>query len=133
MQTGTDRWRVAATQRKTIHNSMALTAGGLVLVGLLLGCASLESVTSGQIGCATSHITITDDAPGWNMRTWTAECHGKTYFCTGISGNSSQISCTEAEGEESEADATPAPSAGCQYDTQCKGDRICRQRACVDP
>ncbi|HVU04087.1 MAG TPA: hypothetical protein VHE30_20155 [Polyangiaceae bacterium] len=35
------------------------------------------------------------------------------------------------------APSAPAPSSpsstGCQYDTQCKGDRICVQSSCVDP
>ena len=26
-----------------------------------------------------------------------------------------------------------APAAGCQYDTQCKGERICSNGSCVDP
>jgi len=28
---------------------------------------------------------------------------------------------------------TSAPSGGCTYDTQCKGDRVCVAGACVDP
>ncbi|MGO4303636.1 MULTISPECIES: hypothetical protein [unclassified Cupriavidus] len=27
--------------------------------------------------------------------------------------------------------AGPAPAAGCQYDMQCKGERICQQGQCV--
>ncbi len=27
----------------------------------------------------------------------------------------------------------PAPAAGCQYDMQCKGERICQQGQCVSP
>jgi hypothetical protein len=31
-------------------------------------------------------------------------------------------------------EASPAPaSSGCQFDTQCKGERICVSGACVDP
>jgi hypothetical protein len=29
--------------------------------------------------------------------------------------------------------ADPGARTGCQYDTQCKGDRICRAGQCVDP
>jgi hypothetical protein len=133
MQTQTNRGRFAATQRRTKLNSR-LSAVGLALVGgLALGCASLESVTSGHIGCSATDITIIDDSPGWNTRSWTAECHGKLYYCFGTSGNSSQISCKPAEDDDSEAVAAPVQPAGCQYDTQCKGDRICRERACVEP
>jgi hypothetical protein len=28
---------------------------------------------------------------------------------------------------------TPASAAGCQYDMQCKGDRICQQGQCMAP
>lgn len=28
--------------------------------------------------------------------------------------------------------AEQPPSAGCQYDTQCKGDRVCQKGECVD-
>ena len=27
----------------------------------------------------------------------------------------------------------PPPASGCSFDTQCKGDRVCVQGACVDP
>jgi hypothetical protein len=39
-------------------------------------------------------------------------------------------------GEEPSRPATQiasAPAAGCQYDTQCKGDRVCMKGQCVDP
>ncbi|TSP13716.1 hypothetical protein [Cupriavidus campinensis] len=29
--------------------------------------------------------------------------------------------------------ASPAPAAGCQYDMQCKGERICQMGQCVSP
>lgn len=29
--------------------------------------------------------------------------------------------------------APPAPAAGCQYDMQCKGERICQMGQCVSP
>lgn len=29
--------------------------------------------------------------------------------------------------------AAPAAAGGCQYDTQCKGDRVCQAGACVSP
>lgn len=31
------------------------------------------------------------------------------------------------------AEPTPKPSGGCEYDTQCKGERVCVDGACVDP
>lgn len=91
-------------------------------------------MTSGQIGCPTDEITITDDrnvpsAP----RTWTAECRGKTYYYSAHSGGddtTAQVSCKEASGGSDDGEA--GSSAGCSSDKDCKGDRICRDSACVD-
>jgi hypothetical protein len=119
----------------------------IVLVALCgLGaaaCASIPAVTSGQIGCAERDIVITDDEVGWATRTWTAECHGKRYFCSahGGGGNSTpQVSCTPANDQPtptavvaSAPAAAPAAKDGCKFDTQCKGDRVCRDGACADP
>jgi hypothetical protein len=105
----------------------------MALLPSFTGCGSLENVTSGHIGCPETDITITDDESGWNTRSWTAHCHGKTYFCSAISGghdSSTQVSCQEAQQSAGEA---PAVSTGCQSDAQCKGDRVCRSGACVDP
>jgi hypothetical protein len=104
--------------------------GALALLPSFIACGSLENVTSGHIGCPETDITITDDESGWNTRSWTAHCHGKTYFCSLVGGQSSQVSCQEAQ--QSAAEAPPA-KGGCQSDGQCKGDRICRSGVCVDP
>jgi hypothetical protein len=34
---------------------------------------------------------------------------------------------------ETSGGQTESQAAGCQYDTQCKGERICRSGRCVDP
>lgn len=144
-------------------------------VALFAGCSSLQAITSGQVGCAERDITITEEDTGWAARTWTAECNGKTYFCSAITGGQNsggQVSCKEAT-ETAPVAPPPAPEAvapaptpvaptpvapapapapapvapaalpqqspsptsgsGCQYDTQCKGDRICERGACVNP
>jgi hypothetical protein len=31
------------------------------------------------------------------------------------------------------ASSTPPPRAGCEFDTQCKGDRVCVKGECADP
>lgn len=105
-----------------------------IVMGTLAGCVSLPAYTSGQIGCAEKDITIVDDEPGLFTRTWTAECHGKRYFCTGHGGGNNstpQVSC-KAE-EEAPRPAQPAAASGCTSDAQCKGERICRAGVCVDP
>ncbi|HEX3595040.1 MAG TPA: hypothetical protein VHU80_08065 [Polyangiaceae bacterium] len=72
----------------------------LLIAGFLsVGCGSLESVTSGRIGCAPSDITISDQESGWNTSSWVATCHGKTYFCSSASNGryATDVSCKEAE------------------------------------
>jgi hypothetical protein len=112
----------------------------LLLLVPALGCASLQNVTSGQIGCPAEEIQIVSDEAGWGTRTWTAQCHGKTYYCSAHGGgqySTPQVSCKE-QSDKAGAPAPAAPAAppaggGCQFDAQCKGDRICKQGACVDP
>jgi hypothetical protein len=114
-----------------------------MLCAAVSGCASLPAVTSGQIGCAEQDIVITNDNTGWATRTWTATCHGRTYFCSAHGGgqhSTPQVSCKENNGGEADAapasgwsPAAPAAAAGCQYDAQCKGDRVCKAGSCVDP
>ena len=91
----------------------------------------------GQIGCAEQDIAIVDDNSGWGTRTWTATCQGKTYFCSSHGGgqhSTAQVSCKEnGGGAAPAAPAAPAAASGCQYDTQCKGDRVCKAGSCVDP
>lgn len=106
---------------------------GIVFSSLLVfGCASLSSVTSGQIGCPEDQISISNDKSGWTTRTWTAECQGKQYYCSahgGGEGSTAQVSCNPAQASETDT----AGGDGCSYDTQCKGDRICESGACVNP
>jgi len=92
---------------------------------LLFGCASLASASSGHIGCEESSITTWDEVDGWNTKTWKAYCRGRTYFCSAVGD---KVACKEAV-----SNAATAATAGCQYDTQCKGTRICRQGQCTDP
>jgi hypothetical protein len=100
----------------------------------LAGCAAaLRDQSSGQIGCPSDEIVISNYSAGTlgAMPTWTATCHGRTYYCSSHGGgaqSTSQVAC-----KEKASDVTvDQPAAGCQYDTQCKGDRICRAGQCVD-
>jgi hypothetical protein len=73
----------------------------------------LPAVTSGQVGCAPADITITDEADDLGTRTWTAECQGKTYYCSmhgGGRAGTSQVSCKENTSDSASA-AQGAPSA----------------------
>jgi hypothetical protein len=97
------------------------------------GCASLPRVTSGQIGCPEGEIVISDHQPGWNTETWTAKCRNQTFYCSSVGGESRQVSCKEDTAGAPPDTTAVTPAGGCEFDTQCKGDRICQQGTCVDP
>lgn len=108
------------------------------------GCVTLEAMSSGEVGCPPEQITVTDQQSSLGGRTWTAQCEGRTYYCSLHGGEGSQTSCTPEGGSapggsgsvppEPGGAATTAPAeAGCTYDQQCKGDRICEEGVCVDP
>jgi hypothetical protein len=110
----------------------------------LSACGSLQSASSGQVGCAEEDIVISDDEGGIGTRTWVASCHGRRFFCSAVAGGeSAQVSCKEAiaqepSGEmvrhrESERPRAEPQASGCQFDTQCKGDRICDDGECITP
>lgn len=103
------------------------------LLALALGgCATLESVTSGHVGCPAKDIRIFDARKNWDTMTWTAKCRGRVYYCSQLASRfgGADVACK---------DAAPAPQptkvapSGCQYDSQCKGDRICQDGRCMDP
>ena len=69
-----------------------------ILIFLLSSCATpnqnLKAYTSGKTGCQPSEIVLKDVAGWLKPLTWTAECRGKTYYCSSA-GN--QFSCSEAK------------------------------------
>jgi hypothetical protein len=100
--------QVSRATRASAFQRLWLDGLGIVAsCALLCGCASLTAVSSGQIGCAQSDISITNDEIGFGTRTWTAECHGRTYFCSAHGGSqyaASQVTCKES------TDSTDAPA-----------------------
>ena len=73
----------------------------LVTLLLLGGCAastsSLQSATSGAIGCAPSEISISDYRLNMYTSSWTATCNNKTYYCAGSDTLKERSSCAEAQ------------------------------------
>lgn len=61
------------------------------------GCTTtgaLQTYTSGQIGCPADQIRITDEKMHLGSKTWTAQCMGKRFYCTGAgSGTGVQVAC----------------------------------------
>ncbi len=101
------------------------------------GCGNLRAISAGQIGCPENQIKISQEKDSWGTSTWTAECRGRRFFCSAVSTgkDSSQINCKEESGSGSASTKSrkSAPSGGCHYDTQCKGDRICVHGECTSP
>ena len=72
---------------------------------LTVGCASMaanayRSYSSGQIGCQSQDIEISDIDQGMYNESWVSTCHGKRYICnrTGSVGTPvKQVSCKEAQ------------------------------------
>jgi hypothetical protein len=107
-------------------------------------------MSAGEIGCPREEIIIYDDHLRWGGGSWTAECQGRTYFCSAVAGDTSCtqqaqggeiVARTDAHVATQTAGAAPTPAAaattanikdGCAYDTQCKGDRLCVAGACTD-
>jgi hypothetical protein len=106
---------------------------------LMSSCATLQHVSAGQTGCSPEEVAISEDQMGWNTRTWTAECKGQFFQCSAHGGgaySTPQVSCKPevvAAKPGQETAPAAAAAAGCSYDTQCKGDRVCVKGACVDP
>ncbi|MBV1857884.1 MAG: hypothetical protein KUG77_05685 [Nannocystaceae bacterium] len=113
----------------------------VMAASLSVGCTTLADVSSGQIGCSPEEITVAEDGNKWAARTWTAECTGVTYQCSahgGGEGATAQVACTPQAGAatpggSNAAAPEPATPAGCGFDTQCKGERICEAGTCVAP
>lgn len=73
------------------------TVASAFAVASLSACAthgSREAQTSGLIGCPTAEVKISDKDIGWTTNTWTAECRGKTFYCTYTAAGGT--TCTES-------------------------------------
>jgi|GEM_PF-2584130 len=76
---------------------------GASLVSMFMGgCASsmsnVQTASSGRIGCGPSEVVITNLEGGLMSKSWTAECLGKSYFCSGTLSDPwtlTDVSCTK--------------------------------------
>lgn len=116
------------------------SSSALLFVALAVGCTSIAEMSSGHVGCPPEEVVISNKKDKWGSSTWTAQCRGVDWYCTSLAageGGAPSISCARegAGGPPGGASAVPEPApaaTGCQYDTQCKGDRICQAGQCVD-
>lgn len=108
----------------------------------LTGCGAITTnqyrgLSAGPVGCPEEEIEVREEKNvvwAGDTMTWRASCRGKEFICS-MAG---QTATCKEELRAASPSATPAAPAagqrrGCDYDTQCKGDRICVDRACVDP
>jgi hypothetical protein len=111
-------------------------------------CESLGSLTGkggGASGGYVSNESLIEYAVN-DLRNQ-AEALGAThvvYSTPSMGGNEGTTTSAMVMGEALVCDGDEEPSApkqpvasaksgGCEYDTQCKGDRICQNQQCVDP
>ncbi len=97
---------------------------GWVAVGftcaLLGGCArDLARSSSGAIGCPPESIAVSQVSVGWSQTSWSAQCNGTTFYCSGEGAASCTPEFGDAEAPPSgetvdaptTADTTPAAAA----------------------
>jgi hypothetical protein len=68
-----------------------------IVLGLVL-CFLGQSISSAEIGCAPREVEVKDKKIAVSgIKTWTAACRGKTFYCTQVPGASSapRIKCTQ--------------------------------------
>jgi hypothetical protein len=69
----------------------------LLLASCAASTASLQSTSSGEIGCSPSDISISDYRLNAYTSSWTASCNGKAYFCSGSDTLKERTSCKQAQ------------------------------------
>ena len=77
------RGGVQASLRRMRFMGVIVIAAAAVLA---TGCATrrLRSASAGSVGCAPRDIEIGNTSRRLTGRTWTAECHGAVYQCSGL-------------------------------------------------
>jgi hypothetical protein len=111
-----------------------------LLLLAVAGCGNnLPAWTAAQVGCPAEEIVIMKDDAVWSSRSWLARCRGKTYACTEHNEGqaNASVTCKERPDEPTEptepAEAPTTPETRCQFDTQCRGNRRCRDGRCIEP
>ncbi|MCA9575706.1 MAG: hypothetical protein R3B40_23655 [Polyangiales bacterium] len=97
---------------------------------LATGCATrrLRSASAGSVGCAPRDIEIGNTSRRLTGRTWTAECHGAVYQCSGLG---TDVTCSPlresvASSERPSSMGVPS-SAGAAADARRREELLERQ------
>jgi hypothetical protein len=68
-----------------------------VLSGCVASTSSLKSASSSEIGCDPDKITVANYKLNMYTSSWTAQCNGKTYYCSGSDTLKDRANCKEAQ------------------------------------
>ena len=74
-----------------------LMFGIFALSGCAASVSSLTSATSSEIGCHPDEISVSNYKLNAYTSSWTADCNGKTYYCSGLDTLKDRVSCKKAQ------------------------------------
>jgi hypothetical protein len=116
----------APWEDRVLTTKLWSTLGVATLIGASGCSAATLAHTAEQTGCPSSTIEIFNEDSSFGLRTWTASCGGKTYYCSLLPPGSTAVilgsgqpssrysadgaACTEATEGESPPSAAPAPA-----------------------
>jgi hypothetical protein len=87
---------------RVFFKEASLSRATLLTLLLLCGCAasteSLQSASSGEIGCSPNDIAISEYKLNMYTSSWTAVCKDKTYYCSGSDTLKHRATCKQAQG-----------------------------------
>lgn len=79
---------------KIIINSAFICASCFLMMGCSAVMGDLPRISAGLTGCTPDTIAIHNERVGYYNDTWTANCQGRTFYCTRqVGGNTT---CTES-------------------------------------
>lgn len=77
---------------KLTLSAVAFLTGAMLVSS---GCTiNKKKYTSGLVGCPESKIEVVEASGGVMANTWTAECNGKTFYCT--YRGAGRVNCSES-------------------------------------
>lgn len=147
--------------KSTRHLSLASLSLTIALAGTLVACGSTSLTRTGPPQAARASncefqvltappngdyvevgtVDVSGSSVSDNLSTFKKEIRESVCAAGGdaaiayANGYGYYIKATvlKGTGRPAPVSLTSAPSGGCTYDTQCKGDRVCVAGACVDP
>jgi hypothetical protein len=117
---------MSGATNKYFKGSHRGSAALVAMIAALAGCASAwrENATSQATGCAAQDVTTSDRHAGAVKDTWTAQCGGRTYYCSVSSSDENAAAhCEAADGQPVKVIApvpepTRTPPAGLEQKLQ---------------